>query len=316
MLTAYGLVENKLVELKVTDDDGQYLNDARWIDLTNPTPDEVTLVNSLCELAIPSMDDVNELESSSHHQVTKKCFQLNSLYFHSPGGEPRNTNVAFIYDGVRLITLCSYKLPQLRLLRSRNKIGRTPLVDAMEILLALQDIRLEGLGDDTEQIYHTLAAIQKEILSRRSEDLESAVDGLAEQEILIGTTRLCLMDAQRDLRFLIRLPLLGKKQRKLANGVLQDIDSLMPHNNFLSDKADFLLNAALGFINMEQNKLIKIFSVAALIFLPPTLIGAIYGMNFPNMPEMSWPWGYPLAIGLMILAAVLPVLFLKLRGWL
>lgn len=316
MLTAYGLVENKLVEIEVTDDDGKCLNDARWIDLTNPTQDEVTLVNSLCELAIPSMDDVNELESSSHHEVAKKSFQLNSLYFHRPNGDPRNTNVAFIYDEIRLITLCSYKLPQLRLLRRRNKIDRAPLANAMDILLALQDIRLEGLGDDTEQIYHTLADIQKDILSRRSEDLESAVDGLAEQEILIGTTRLCLMDAQRDLRFLIRLPLLSKKYRKLANGLLQDIDSLMPHNNFLSDKADFLLNAALGFINMEQNKLLKIFSVAALIFLPPTLIGAIYGMNFPNIPEMSWPWGYPLALVLMILAAILPVFFLKLRGWL
>ncbi len=316
MLRAYGLVENKLVTLKATDDDGQYLNEARWIDLADPTPNELTLINSMCELAIPSMDEVNELESSSHHLVTKECFQLNSLYFHRPGGEPRNTNVAFIYDGTRLITLCSYELPQLRLLRRRNKTGRSPLVDAMEILLALQDIRLEGLGDDTEQIYHTLSDIQKEILSRRSEDLESAVDGLAEQEILIGTTRLCLMDAQRDLRFLIRLPLLGKKYRKIANSLLQDIDSLMPHNNFLSDKADFLLNAALGFINMEQNKLLKIFSLAALTFLPPTLIGAIYGMNFPDMPEMSWPWGYPMALVLMVLAAVLPILFLKRRGWL
>ena len=316
MLNAYDLVDNKLSKLKVIDDNGQYLNKARWIELTDPDPSEISLVNTLCKLAIPSMDEVNEIESSSHQLATKDCFQLNSLYFHRPGGEPRNTNVAFIYDGARLITLCSYELPQLRLLRRRNKLEITLLADAMEILLALQDIRLEGLGDDTEQIYHTLADIQKEVLSRRSEDLESAVDGLAEQEMLIGTTRLCLMDAERDLRFLLRLPLLDKKYRKLANGLLQDIDSLMPHNNFLSEKADFLLNAALGFINMEQNKLLKIFSLAALFFLPPTLIGAIYGMNFPNMPELSWPWGYPMALGLMILAAVLPILILKRRGWL
>ena len=316
MLNAYNLINNKLVKIQVSNIDNLNLNEASWIDLVDPTPDELSLVNNFCSMQLPSMDEVNEIESSSHHLVTQDCFQLNSLYFHRPGGEPRNSNVAFIYDGSRLLTLCSYELPQLRLLRRRNKIDRTPLANPIEILLALQDIRLEGLGDDTEQIYHTLGDIQKEILSRKSEDFESAVDGLADQEILIGTTRLCIMDAQRDLRFIMRLPILRKKYHKQAGGLLQDIDSLMPHNNFLSDKADFLLNAALGFINMEQNKLMKVFSLVAVIFLPPTLVGAIYGMNFKAMPELSWPWGYPMAIGLMVLAAVIPIVFLKRKGWL
>jgi magnesium transporter len=316
MIKAYKLVNKKLDKIDTSSLQEINFDEADWIDLIDPTPEEVSFVSSLCSMAIPSMEEVNELESSSHHLLAEECIQFNSLYFHRPGGEPKNTSVAFIYDSKRLITLCSYKLPQLRLLRRRNKIGITFLSNPIEILLVLQDIRLEGLGDDTEQIYHTLSDIQKEVLSRRSEDLESAIDGLADQEILIGTTRLCLMDAQRDLRFLSRLPLLQKKYLKQANGLLQDVDSLMPHNNFLSDKADFLLNAALGFINMEQNRLMKIFSVAALIFLPPTLVGAIYGMNFQVMPELSLPWGYPMALGMMALVAGVPYLFLKRKGWL
>ena len=316
MLRAFKLVDKKLVKIDPLSIDETGFNEAQWIDLVDPTPQELSLVHSSCSMVIPSMDEVNEIESSSHHLLTEDCFQLNSLFFHRPGGEPKNTNVAFIYDGTRLLTLCSHELPQLRLLHRRNKIGRTHLSNSIEILLALQDIRLEGIGDDTEQIYHTLGDIQKEVLSRRSEDLESAIDGLADQEILIGTTRLCLMDAQRDFRFLLRLPQLRKKHLKQASSLLQDVDSLMPHNNFLSDKADFLLNAALGFINMEQNRLLKIFSVAALIFLPPTLVGAIYGMNFRDMPELSLSWGYPMALGIMLLVAGLPYVLLKRKGWL
>ena len=142
------------------------------------------------------------------------------------------------------------------------------------------------------------------------------MDGLADQEDLIGKIRLCLMDAQRDIRFLIRQPQMPKKYRKLGAELLLDIDSLMPHNDFLSEKADFLLNATQGFINMEQNRLLKIFSVAALIFLPPTLIAGIYGMNFESMPELSWAWGYPMALGLIAVAAVVPILYVRLKGWL
>jgi magnesium transporter len=315
MLKAYRLQDSRLVTLK-PDAEGLWLSEAQWIELVKPKADELALVKPVCKLPLPKIRELHELESGSSHVDFDQGFQLNCLFFHRPEGEPRNTNAAFLYDGERLVTLCSKVLPHPRLLRRRNKLGMKLLADPLEILLALQEIKVEGLGDETEQAYLTLAAIQKEVLGRRSEDLDDAVDGLAEQEDLVGMIRLSLMDAQRDIRFLIRHPLLPKKYRKLGAELLLDVDALMPHNDFLSEKADFLLNATLGFINMEQNRLLKIFSVAALVFLPPTLIAGIYGMNFESMPELSWPWGYPMALGLIACAAVIPMLWVKRKGWL
>lgn len=314
MLKAYRLQDNRLVSLK-PDPEGLWLTQAQWLDLVTPKTAELAQAQALCKLPLPKIRELNELEASSQHLVTDQGFQINSLFFHRPDGEPRNTNAAFLFDGERLVTLCSQDLPHLRLLRRRNKLGMKPLTEPLDILLAIQDSKVEGLGDETEQAYYTLTEIQKEVLGHRSADLQDAVDGLAEQEDLIGKIRLCLMDGQRDLRFLIRLPLMPKKYRKLGAELLQDIDSLIPHTDFLSEKADFLLNAALGFINIEQNRLLKIFSIAALVFLPPTLIAGIYGMNFEKMPELSWPWGYPLALGLIISAAVIPLLYVKRKGW-
>ncbi len=317
MLKAYRLQDQRLINLKPeVEDEGQWLAEAQWIELVKPKPEELTLVRPFCKLPLPKMRELEELESGSFHLDSEQGFQLNCLFFHRPEGEPRNTNTAFLYDGERLVSLCSQVLPHQRLLRRRNKLGMKPLVEPLEILLALQDIKVEGLGDETEQAYLTLSDIQQQVLGRRSQDLEDAVDGLADQEDLIGKIRLSLMDAQRDIRFLVRLPSMSKRYRKLAAEMLLDIDSLMPHNDFLSEKADFLLNATQGFINMEQNRLLKIFSVAALIFLPPTLIAGIYGMNFENMPELKWAWGYPVALSVIAAAAVIPILWVKRRGWL
>ena len=109
---------------------------------------------------------------------------------------------------------------------------------------------------------------------------------------------------------------LGSAQADEVREILRDIESLLPHNSFLFEKVNFLMDAAQGFISIEQNKIIKIFSIAAVVFLPPTMIASIYGMNFQIMPELGWEWGYPLAIGLMILSGIAPYWYFKYRGWL
>ncbi len=138
---------------------------------------------------------------------------------------------------------------------------------------------------------------------------------MAEPEDLVGKVRLCLMDGQRDIRFIIHQQVVTKKYRKLGQEMLRDIETLLPHNDFLSEKSDFLLNATQGFIDMEQNRIMKVFSIAAVVFLPPTLIAGIYGMNFQNMPELGWPWGYSMALGFMVLAGAGPYLYFKRKKW-
>jgi magnesium transporter len=287
-----------------------------WIALVHPSEEEMAFAQRLCSEPLPKPREIEELESSSHHLSFVDGFQVNCLFFYRPDGIPTNLNTAFILKDGGLISLCSHELPHFRLLRRRNRKQITPLPDALAILMALLDIKVDGLADEIEQAYRDLEEISRKVMGRRHADLESAIDGLAEQEELVGKVRLGLMDVQRDMRFILRQPLVSKKYRKEGNAILADIATILPHNDFLSDKADFLLNATQGFINMEQNRIMKLFSVTALVFLPPTLIAGIYGMNFQHMPELTWPWGYPLALGLMLLAASGPFLYFKRKGWL
>lgn len=315
MLNAYRLEEGRITEL---DDCStpETLACAHWLELVAPTDEELRAVGDCCALPLPPVDEVDELESSSHHLVFENGFQVNGLFLHQLDGEPRNSNAAFLFDGDRLISVCSRELPQFRLLRIYNSRGTRPLGDVLTLLIALMEIKVDSLADEMEQSYLELEAINRKVLGLRGQKLEEAVDGLAVQEDMIGKVRLCLMDGQRDIRFIARQPVLTKRHRRTSQEMLSDIETLLPHNSFLSEKADFLLNAALGFINMEQNRIMKIFSVTALIFLPPTLIAGIYGMNFQHMPELAWPWGYPLVLGLMVIAGAGPYLYFKRKGWL
>ena len=124
------------------------------------------------------------------------------------------------------------------------------------------------------------------------------------------------MDTQRALSFLVRKARLPEIELEQAREVLRDIDSLLPHNESLFQKVNFLMDAAMGFINIEQNRIIKIFSVVSVVFLPPTLVASSYGMNLKFMPELHWELGYPYALGLMVLAGFAPYLFFKRKGWL
>jgi magnesium transporter len=125
-----------------------------------------------------------------------------------------------------------------------------------------------------------------------------------------------MMDTRRAVSFLMRGRLLNSEQFEEARQILRDIESLDGHTAFLFDKINFLMDATVGFININQNKIIKIFSVASVVFLPPTLIASVYGMNFKILPELNWEWGYPFAIALMIASAIAPFWYFRKRGWL
>ncbi|WP_345544432.1 CorA family divalent cation transporter, partial [Streptomyces chitinivorans] len=131
-----------------------------------------------------------------------------------------------------------------------------------------------------------------------------------------GKTRLCLMDTQRNISFLLRHLSKEGELRETLREINRDIETLMSHTTFLFDKINFLMDSTQGFINIGQNQIIKIFSIAAVVFLPPTLVASIYGMNFVHMPELQWQFAYPGAIGLMILAGIAPYWYFKRKGWL
>lgn len=315
MLRAYTLEHGRLVDLEL-EDRAEVFRQAIWIDLIDPTDEERALVQDLSRRELPDATDVEELEASSRSYIDEHGLHITSFFLVDSEDRVRNLSVAFIVNNNCLVTLHERDLPVFRLLRLRARHDTTLAPNAMTLLINLIDTKVESLSDTLEWTYSTLEKIAHNVLEVPDADLEGAIDDLASQEDINGKVRLCLMDTQRDLVFLLRRARLDNETAGQAREILTDIESLLPHNNYVFDKVNFLMDAAQGFISIEQNKIIKIFSIAAVVFLPPTLIASIYGMNFEFMPELDWMFGYPSAIILMILAGLAPFAYFKLKGWL
>ena len=170
----------------------------------------------------------------------------------------------------------------------------------------------EDLAEDN------LEEVSKRVLNQELSDAEAGqvLSAIASEEDLNGRIRRNVMDTRRAVSFLLRGHMLSAEQFDATRQLLRDIDSLDSHTAFLFDKINFLMDATVGFININQNKIIKIFSVVSVALLPPTLIASVYGMNFQHMPELAWPWGYAYALTLMLASALGPFLFFKFKGWL
>ena len=173
-------------------------------------------------------------------------------------------------------------------------------------------------ADALEGIYDKLEEVSGRVLGRQVNDevAGEALSAIAREEDLNGRIRRNVMDTRRAVSFMMRSRLLGAEQFEEARQILRDIDSLDSHSTFLFDKINFLMNATVGFININQNKIIKIFSVASVALLPPTLIASIYGMNFKSIPEFDWRYGYGYAIVLMVASVAAPFLYFRKKGWL
>ena len=301
------LAENRLAEA---------LEDATWVDLIDPDTDERDRVQRLYRQELPETEDVDEIEASARFYEDAGGLHIHSLFLQEVEDRPRNTSVAFTVTRERLFTLREREIPAFRLLRMRARRVAGLADDPMSVLLALLQIKIDDLADTLEEVYTGLEKISALVLEENDADMEDALDELAVHEDISGKVRLCLMDTQRALTFLQRRGRLGPDHAQQVRELAHDIESLLPHNSFVFDKINFLMDAAQGFINIEQNQIIKIFSIAAVVFLPPTLIASIYGMNFEHMPELAWQYGYPMAIGLMIAAGIAPYLFFKHKNWL
>ena len=193
---------------------------------------------------------------------------------------------------------------------------RLEVENALDILLEVQNLKVEYLSDLIEDGYKTLENTADQIFE--PDQINSMLKELMAQEEANGQIRLSLHDTRRALRFLkrsLRQRMTGE-QNKWIDEMLHDVESLLPHTQFLFDKINFQLEASMGVTNLEQNKVIKIFSVAAVIFLPPTLIASIYGMNFGRMPELAWEYGYQMSLVLMVMSSLGTGLFFKRKGWL
>lgn len=318
MLNAFivrdGRLEQSLVEVY------EDLNEeVLWVDMVDPSDEERAWVETAYRLELPEEGDINDIEASARFYEDEDGMHIHSFFLHNFEEQVRNITVVFnIYRG-RLFTIHEEDLAAFRLFRFRARRKAGFVKDAMDIMLSLYETAVEQVADELEQIYSALEEISQNVLIETTADtnMEEVLANITAQEDLNGKARLSLMDIRRALSFLLRRGrLLGTERMEDVREILRDIESLTSHTAFLFEKVNFLMDAAMGFINLAQNKIIKIFSIAAVVFLPPTLVASIYGMNFQVLPELQWELGYPIALFLMVLSGLAPYWFFKRKGWL
>ncbi|KJG10998.1 magnesium transporter CorA [Photobacterium kishitanii] len=316
MLNAFTLNDFRLQRLDLEAQDP--ISSALWVDLIEPNEEERERVQKDLGQGLATRPELEDIEASARFFEDEDGLHIHSFfYYEDMENYVSNATVAFTIRNGRLFTLRERELPAFRLYRMRARTQRLQQGNAYELLLDLFETKIEQLADVIEDIYSELESIGKVILGGKpGEHFDKALSNLAEQEDAGWKIRLCLMDTQRALSFLVRKARLPESELEQAREVLRDIDSLLPHNESLFQKVNFLMDAAMGFINIEQNRIIKIFSVVSVVFLPPTLVASSYGMNFKFMPELHWELGYPYALGLMVLAGFAPYLYFKRKGWL
>ena len=298
-----------------------------WVDLENPTVEEKRGIKQHYGLSIPedAMDEDIE-ESARFYEEDNGDLHIRSDFLIDDNEQPRSVRVAFILNltnsdlkskGV-LFSIHDEDVPVFRLLRMRARRAPGLIEDAKEVLLALFDGDAEYSADTLENIYDELEKVSKQVLAGDVTDTRAGevLGAIARQEDLNGRIRRNVMDTRRAVSFMMRSKMLNSNQFEEARQILRDIESLDSHTAFLFDKINFLMDATVGFININQNKIIKIFSVASVALLPPTLIASVYGMNFQHMPELAKEWGYPYALLLMLASALGPMWYFRKRGWL
>ncbi len=319
MLNVFTLEGGKLQGRPVQEGVDEFPAKPVWVDLEAPTPEEKRWIASRFGLLIPeNVVDEDLEESARFYEADDGQLHIRSDFLIDDDVTPRNVRVAFILHGGVLFSIHDEDLPVFRLLRMRAR--RTPalIADAKDVLLKLYDADAEYSADALEGIYDSLERVSARVLKKDVDDSAAgdALSAIAKEEDLNGRIRRNVMDTRRALSFMMRSRMLNAEQFEEARQILRDIDSLDSHTAFLFDKINFLMDATVGFININQNKIIKIFSVASVALLPPTLIASVYGMNFKHMPELDARWGYPFALVLMLASVAAPFVYFRRKGWL
>jgi len=319
MLNVFTLVNGRLFQEEI--DSAEALAGVKpvWVDLEAPSAQEKSWLRERFGLTLPDdiVDDDLE-ESARFYEEDNGELHIRSDFLIDDDQTPRNVRVAFILFKDVLFSVHAEDLPVFRLLRLRARRIPALIGDAKDVLLKLYDADAEYSADALESIYDSLEKVSAGVLQQGVDDQAAgaALAAIAREEDLNGRIRRNVMDTRRAVSFMMRSRMLNAEQFEEARQILRDIDSLDSHTAFLFDKINFLLDATVGFVNINQNKIIKIFSVASVGLLPPTLIASIYGMNFKAMPELDWSFGYPFAILVMLASVAVPFVYFRRKGWL
>jgi len=298
-----------------------------WLDLIDPSNEEERLAERLLDVELPTHDDLKDIEPSSRLYVENGTIYMTaSLAWRVETGFAEITDVGFVIADNRLVTIRYAEPKAFKIFRTAaprlGGCGSTGLVVLTKLLESIVDRTAEileytsaAVDDLSGKIFYRDALRKNE--HEASKDLQAQLGSIAEFQRLTAKTRESLTSLARVLSFLSPMPAISqdKGMKDRCKSVSRDIQSLSEHATFVSANITFLLDATLGLINLEQNKIIKIFSIAAVVLLPPTFVGTLYGMNFKDMPELNWTYGYVYAIGLMVVVSVIPFIWFRKKGW-
>ena len=317
MITIYLKQYNKIIrnaEPELLDNLGY--DDILWIDLMAPSIKEQKAVENFMEISLQTKQQVEEIESTSKYSETENAIISNSNFFVPTGDSFVVEPVSFIIsnEGV-LVSVRNAEFRTFRETEKRLQMNSRSYSTGYHLFISLLEVRIDYDADLVEMIAKQVAALSKDINSEDSIDKKiiHRINALLESTMLLREN---IFDRQRVLSGILRSERFPNDIYPRLQLMIKDVNSLINHADFSFQRLDYIQDAALGLINIEQNEIVKIFSVAAVIFMPATLVASIYGMNFHYMPELDWKVGYPAAILLMILVSFICYRFFKHKKWL
>lgn len=324
MLRAYGPgLEGAVIDSRVE----RIPDEATWIDLEEPTQEEEKLVEQCIEVDVPTQAEMAEIEPSSRlYERNGALYMTASALRGVEEHLPTTTPIGFVLAGNRLVTI-RYATPKpVRTFENHARRDPQLVQSGPTALVRLLDAIIDRLADEIERVSETMEELSHQIFQEQQDErripaakLTALLTSIGRAQTLLTKIRYSAVSTLRMLSFLAGSNLAhDEKQVELRHHLVSlttDVTALIEHTSYLIDSLQFLLDASLGLISIEQNAAMKLFSWAAVVFLPPTLIAGIFGMNFHYMPELSWHYGYPLSLAVMFASAIGPYLYFKKRGW-
>jgi len=303
---------------------------ALWLDLITPTREEVHFAEHLLGISIPTQEEAQEIEVSArlYHEDGAEFMTMTGVS-QLESEAPMTTPISFLLKGETLATIrYAQPKPFFTYATRAQKTGAVPCISSEQVMLGLVEALIERMAEALEKTGRNLERLSRQVFrykppggtASKSRDFQAIIEEIGARGDLLAMVRESLVSLNRLLAY-------HNTTGKAADGpskdavawvkdMLQDVIALSDHATYLSNKTNFLLDATLGLINLEQNQIIKIFSIAAVCLMPPTLIASSYGMNFRHMPELEWLFGYPYALALMLITAIIPFVWFKHKGWL
>ncbi|MGM0518898.1 MAG: magnesium/cobalt transporter CorA [Campylobacterota bacterium] len=295
--------------------DTSKISDVIWIDMYSPSTKEISFVQETFDIKFPTKQESEEIEISSRYWETDKKIEINSYFLVTNEKLTKNETVSFILKNDLLFSVRYEHLETFDEIEKKYLVSTKIFKDGSDVLSNILDIRIDADADAIEELSKDISKLRKMVFTDHKNKEELILGKISSYEDLNMKIRENITDKQRILSALLKSINLKDELQDELQVMIKDVRSLVDYTQFNFERLEYLQNIFVGVLSIEQNKVIKMFSIVNVVFLPPTLIASIYGMNFEILPELQWDYGYPFAIILMVLSAVTPIYIFKKKGW-